>query len=550
MPKKIELKDYVNVINPGIYINDKFKTTRFRSKFILENIDKAANPDEILRDCIQNCIDVTRVESRKHDMEVDQIGVTISSILLDYDIYTPIRPVTENTTDAVLNTFLKVSQSKGRDGSLLGEPFSVSVTGIRSQDLPSTREISGRGFKTEIFKRRINDACLIKIDNKDRYCLFYALEIMRIYSSGELTWMQFSRYKQNDLRRKENVLKLLTRTNIPTNLSSYDAKKWCPIVQEYYNQTYGEGKFKIFIFKDNSFKPIYASEEKSYQYPILLYYHDNHFDGIRTISKFFNRRNYCLACEFPYDRDSRHKANCKSRCINCGSIGPSFPCERNLDFNITCQFCNKDFHNETCYRTHNLNQFCRKSKRCTNPKCRKIWNIEKNPKGHNCNEKFCFRCRKYHEEGRCFIQQYLPKKPKPFRIIAYDFESEQIPLNDVKQSLNHNVNFVCAQVFCTECITTNQWNSALKEPCQICGDKRTLTWAQFNFSRQRSINIKSPKLHYQILQNGSYTSKTTDILHTHLLISVADMTVHLFLEKLSGRELFLNLYAKATAYMK
>ena len=118
MPKKIELKDYVNVINPGIYINDKFKTTRFRSKFILENIDKATNPDEILRDCIQNCIDITRVESRKHDMEVDQIGVTISSILLDYDIYTPIRLVSENTTDAVLNTFLKVSPSKGKDGSL------------------------------------------------------------------------------------------------------------------------------------------------------------------------------------------------------------------------------------------------------------------------------------------------------------------------------------------------------------------------------------------------------------------------------------------------
>ena len=94
---------------------------------------------------------------------------------------------------------------------------------------------------------------------------------MRIYSSGEFNWKQFSRYKYNKLKRKQDVLKLLTKTNIPTNLSSYNANKWCPLVQKYYNQTYGEGKFKIFIFKDNTFKPIYSSDEKTYRYPILLY---------------------------------------------------------------------------------------------------------------------------------------------------------------------------------------------------------------------------------------------------------------------------------------
>ena len=40
----------------------------------------------------------------------------------------------------------------------------------------------------------------------------------------------------------------------------------------------------------------------------------------------------------------------------------------------------------------------------------------------------------------------FPKKPKPYRIIAYDFESEHVSMNDVKQSLKHNVNFICAQV--------------------------------------------------------------------------------------------------------
>ena len=187
MPNQNKLTDYVSIINKGTYSNKPFKTTRFRCEFAVENIEEASNPEDVLKECLQYCIDQTRKNSIQSNMEVDRIGVNISSILLDYDIYVPIRRITENTTDAILNLFYKVSQSKGRDGSLLGEPFSVIVTGIRSQDLPKSREITGRGFKDEIFKRRVNDECLLKIDNKDRYCLFYALEIMRIYSCDELT---------------------------------------------------------------------------------------------------------------------------------------------------------------------------------------------------------------------------------------------------------------------------------------------------------------------------------------------------------------------------
>ena len=249
---------------------------------------------------------------------------------------------------------------------------------------------------------------------------------------------------------------------------------------------------------------------------ILFYYmnyHDNHFDGIRTISKFFNARNYCLSCEASYFTPCLHNANCKLRCINCGSVGPNFPCERSEKFSKTCPSCNKEFRNKTCYITHNLNNFCRKSKRCT--KCKKIWNIDKHPQGHNCNEKFCFRCKKFHEEGSCFIQKYLPKNPKPFRIIAYDFESEQIPQHDYKQSLKQNVNFICAKVFCTECITNNQWNSSLKKSCEICGENKTITWAPFNFFEtevDRHIITDSPLSDFTkwILyeQNNRFTSHT------------------------------------------
>ena len=123
-------------------------------EFVLDRLERVSDPDVVLKECIQHCIDETCSESKKQDMEVDRIGVSISSNLLDYDTYVPIRKMTENTTDAILNLFLKVSQSKGRDGSLLGEPFTVTVTGVRTVDLPKCCEQlytffeKGPGLKT------------------------------------------------------------------------------------------------------------------------------------------------------------------------------------------------------------------------------------------------------------------------------------------------------------------------------------------------------------------------------------------------------------------
>ena len=350
-----KINKFIKIINPGTYINGKYKFTKFRSEFVLENIESATNPEEILKKLIQYCVDQTKTESKKQGMEVDQIGVSISSSLLDYDIYTPIRKITENTSEAILNLFLKVSQSKGRDGSLLGEPFTIVVTGVCCADLPLTRTIVGSGKTkkntTGFRPKNINEAFLIKTDNKDRYCLFYALEIMRIYASNELTALQFFRYKNNTEKRRIDVMKLLKNANIPTNLASYDATKWCPIVQTYYDHAYGPKLFKIFIFRNHSYKPIFSTKVQDYKFPILLYHHDNHFDGIRTISKFFNREKYCLSCECPYDRNSRHSIVCKARCRNCAGTGPEFPCKA-FPHLKKCSDCKKILKNYSCFKIH------------------------------------------------------------------------------------------------------------------------------------------------------------------------------------------------------
>ena len=108
MSSQNKLTDYVSIINKGTYSNKPFKTTKFRCEFAVENIQEASNPEDVLKECLQYCINETRINSIQSNMEVDRIGVNISSILLDYDIYAPIRRITENTTDAILNLFYKV----------------------------------------------------------------------------------------------------------------------------------------------------------------------------------------------------------------------------------------------------------------------------------------------------------------------------------------------------------------------------------------------------------------------------------------------------------
>ena len=86
MSSQKEPINFIKNINTRGYSNEKFKLTRLRMEFVLDRLDRVSDPDVVLKECIQQCIDETCSESKKQDMEVDRIGVSISSNLLDYDI--------------------------------------------------------------------------------------------------------------------------------------------------------------------------------------------------------------------------------------------------------------------------------------------------------------------------------------------------------------------------------------------------------------------------------------------------------------------------------
>jgi hypothetical protein len=144
---------------------------------------------------------------------------------------------------------------------------------------------------------------------------------MRIYVSKEFEQYQFSRFKNNYVRQRSVVDTMMRLARIPTHLTKYDVETWGENVQQFYNKEYGTGKFKIFVFNALSTKPIYESDAETYTHPILIYHNNNHFDGIKCISSFFQQKNYCLTCCLSYSNKSAHNMACESRCIKCSGTG-------------------------------------------------------------------------------------------------------------------------------------------------------------------------------------------------------------------------------------
>nr|CAD2177612.1 unnamed protein product [Meloidogyne enterolobii] len=456
-------------------ITRKFNLTKLSTKFLISGLPE--DPEGLLRDLFQKCIDQTLETCRDNQLNPDQLGCTVSSQLLETDIWIPIREITPNTVDSILNQFLKVAQSKKQDqGILWGENFNVSVTCVDKKNLHPTRNIQGRGGKST---RRINDKALIKIRNSDNFCLFYALVASYVYSICSWSRSKFYNYMHSRYgmahRFEQDTKDLMENVRAPLDQSTYNAIEWVPKVVDFWNSR-NEGLFKVFIFGEFNEKPIFKYGDENYNTPILLYYKNQHFDGVRRASDLFGEA-YCLSCEKIYHRQSDHSTSCLAKCQNCSRIGPGFPCQQIDNYFKLCNGCYKEFNNEDCYTHHLKSNFCNNSKKCE--KCGVVYLVKDNNRngrsGHVCSERYCTTCFSFHDPKRgCYIKPLTPKKSKPYRFIAFDFETMQHKQGE-KGKL-HEVNFISAKINCPECI------SKVNNDCTVCGEDRTITFSHQPFS--------------------------------------------------------------------
>lgn len=190
-----QIDEYVKLINTEIDLNQKFKCLQSKTNFSIESLPD--DPELLLSQIFQKCIDDALEESKKNKIDADRLGAMISSTLLDPDIWIPIREITDNTLDTILNRFLLVAQSKRKEGegSLWGEPFTVNVTVLDKDSLEEHLTIQGKGKKKFAVKHCINVKTLIKVDNYDSYCLFYAMQLAKSYAlKNDARRYKFYRY--------------------------------------------------------------------------------------------------------------------------------------------------------------------------------------------------------------------------------------------------------------------------------------------------------------------------------------------------------------------
>jgi hypothetical protein len=124
----------------------------------------------------------------------------------------------------------------------------------------------------------------------------------------------------------------------------------------------------------------------------------------------------------------------------CAKVSNFSPCPRENTFKLKCENCHRTYFNEKCFETHsgtvcNLYHLCET--------CGKIYQKTKNE--HQCGETYCRTCNVIHNrKNGCFIQPKKKLKNKPYRIIAYDFETT-LDLECYEGINEHRVNFCSAR---------------------------------------------------------------------------------------------------------
>uniref|UniRef100_A0A914HTU7 DNA-directed DNA polymerase n=1 Tax=Globodera rostochiensis TaxID=31243 RepID=A0A914HTU7_GLORO len=484
-------KDYVKKLHSNIEHVVKFHYVKLKTAFSIQDVP--ADPEGMLAGVFQYCIDEAKQDSRERGIEPTHLGCMISSPLLTGgDIPVPVRQITDNTINTILNLFNKVAQSKQQDNvSLFGEPFTITITTVDRNGLPSKRKLKG-GARRKLapIRHKVHDQCLIKIRNdEDSYCLFYALQATKVDKTCSWPRWKFldylhSRHGQRG-QLQQDTLRLMQQIGVPLSLNAYDADTYVPRVVDYWNNAQQQNRFAVFIFgSTGQYKPLYKYIDDRYDTPILLYFDNSHFDGVQNQSGLFGRR-YCLECEVPYRRAPEHNKSCKARCRFCGRAGPSFPCAPYDNFFKHCATCNKNFKNNDCYHHHVRSAFCKRSKKCKD--CGVIWDVPNNTQhgrdGHVCGERFCQLCNNYHASRGCFILPLVPKDLEDYRIIAFDLETMQhlsvTPQQPERK--NHEPNFISAKVACPNCITSGKWKTGTTG-CLVCGQHRTVAFCQRRFT--------------------------------------------------------------------
>ena len=353
----------------------------------------------------------------------DSIKIYIDHPNFTDDIQTKFQKGKDLNAKVVIDTISRLMQS-GKILSLDDKlKFSVLII----------REISGAGIK-RIGEYLYKKQCVVRIkeDKEDSLCGLRAIVLGISYVNND-NYEKVRDSRNNIQKRKAYELAFELNMDINKPIGLEDIKTVESFLKEY----------QIIIFNGDNVNEIeYVGPQKDKK--IILYLKDGHYDFIKSLPAFLNKKYYCFKCLKGYSNFENHPCNevcrkCKEK--NCIQIK-----------NKKCEFCYVICQSNECYINHRL-------KVCGHiPKCINCGSFQL--KSHVCEGKWCCFCKtELSVDHKCFIlteeqykQRFNKKRNTCKGFIFFDYEAMQT-------NNGHVVNLVCAEKTCFECLNGNKCNS-------------------------------------------------------------------------------------------
>ena len=209
-------------------------------------------------------------------------------------------------------------------------------------------------------------------------------------------------------------------------------------------------EYQILVVSDtDNFDFIYVGERKDKQ--IVLFFHDSHFDYIKSLPAFFDCDKFCFICLLPFHHDLSHE--CIKICKFCHQKG----CGQEKNTEFICSKCKVFCSDKTCLLNHQ-EKVCVKFIKCDT--CGRI-----RTKLHMCNGRWCLNCAlAVPMDHKCFILTQSERESRKKRGNKRNSDGKQIELECEKkgyiffdyESMNvdgvHIPNLIIADKICFQCI--------------------------------------------------------------------------------------------------
>ena len=440
---------------------------RFKSegKRVVIQLTDTTTPQLFIEN-LDRIFDYLLIEAEPHDM----VGISINneSNVNDKAIGISFRRKDQLSSEVIWKVLEKVAQSNARFEAFDKLVFHVDIVHMPSGN-GGVKE-KGRSVENLSYLKK----SIVTVKSR-RNCLAHALIIAIARLENDINYTSY----RKGYKIEAKVNELLAKTGI--DLSNGGGLKE---LQQFSNNL---PDYRIVVFNGLNEKSLMFENGRLGKKTIYLLYDDdnNHYNVIINIAGCFAKKYICKGCNKGCERGEFHV--CDTSCSDCMNVPP---CEF-TDVRRSCDECNRCFRSDTCFQNHKQNTIlgksvCEKKRNCNI--CKTLIGVN-----HECFKSYCRTCQKNCEVGhKCYMAVLSSKLPSSSKVlyVFYDLETTQdTPYSD--NAFLHVPNLVCAQQFCSACISVDDVNT----PCNACGVRKWAFWQKpieefVNYLRKPRKNIE------------------------------------------------------------